>query len=110
MTAEKMTTTATQLIEGFDSNAHQFIAVWRDSSERLAAAARERWDAAFEQAKPQLSAETRKNAQHARKVFSGYYVKSVALATSGAEVAVDTLVQAARTAVDRAATWQQSRA
>lgn len=110
MTAEQITTTATQLIEGFDSNAHQFIAVWRDSSERLATAARERWDTAFEQARPQLSAETRKNAQHARKVFSGYYVKSVALATSGAEVAVDTLVQAARNAVERAATWQQSRA
>ena len=109
MTAEQITTAANQIIDGFDSNAHQFIGIWRDSSERLATAARERWDTAFEQSKDQLTAETRKNAQHARKVFSGYYAKSVDMATAGAEVAVDTLVQAARTAVERAASWQQAR-
>jgi len=107
---EQITTVATQIVDGFDSNAHHFIEVWRDSSERLAAAARQRWDAALKESSPQLTAETRKNAQHARQVFGSYYTKSVDIATSGAEIAVDTVVQAARAAIDRAAAWQPSRA
>lgn len=110
MTSERITAVAIQLIDGFDSNAHQFIEIWRDSSERLGQAAKQRWDAALKQSSPELSAETRRNAAHAQKVFAGYYNKAVALGTSGTEVAVDTLVQAARTAVERAAAWRQARA
>ena len=101
---------ANQWIDGFDSTAHQVIGAWREGGERLGQAARERWDSAFKQSSPELSAETRRNAAHARKVFAGYYNKGVALSTGGAEVAVDTIVQSARTAIERAATWQQSRA
>lgn len=101
---------AHQWIDGFDSTAHQVIGAWREGGERLGQVARQRWDAAFRQSSPELSAETRRNAAHARKVFAGYYNKGVALSSSGAEVAVDTIVQTARTAVERAATWQQSRA
>ncbi len=101
---------ANQWIDGFDTTAHQVIGAWREGGERLGQVARDRWDSAFQQSSPELSAETRRNAARARKVFAGYYTKGVALSASGAEVAVDTLVQTARTAVDRAATWQQSRA
>jgi hypothetical protein len=104
------TTVATQLIDGFDHTAHQAIGLYRDGGERLAAAAKQRWDAALKESGPQLTAETRKNAIHAQKVFGGYYAKGIEMAASGAEVAVDTLVQAARGAVQRAATWQQTRA
>lgn len=110
MTSERIAAVATQLIDGFDSNAHQFIDAWRDGSARLGQAAKQRWDTALKQSSPELSAETRRNAVHAQKVFAGYYNKAVALGTSGAEVTIDTLVQAARAAVERAATWQQSRA
>lgn len=110
MTSERITAAATQLIDGFDTNAHEFIVLWRDSSERLGQAAKQRWDAALKQSSPELSAETRRNAVHAQKVFAGYYNKAVALGTSGAEVAVDTLVQVARGAIERAAAWQQARA
>ena len=110
MTAERITAVATQLVDGFDSTAHQFIDAWRDSSERLGTAAKQRWDAALKESSPELSAETRRNATHAQKVFAGYYTKAVALGTSGAEVAVDTLVQVARTAIERTAAWQASRA
>lgn len=109
MTSEQITTVANQLIDGFDSNAHQFIDAWRDGSERLGSAAKQRWNAALKESSPQLSAETRRNAVHAQKVFAGYYSKAVDLGTGGAEVAVDTLVQAARTALERAAAWQQAR-
>lgn len=110
MNTEQISTVATQLIDGFDTTAHKAIGFWREGGERLGALARERWDVAFEESKPQLSAETRRNATHARNVFAGYYSKGLNLSTSGAEVAVDTMVQAARQAVDRAMAWQQSRA
>ena len=106
MNSTHITAAAHQWIDGFDNGAHQAIVLWRDGADRLASAARARWDTAFREASPELSAETRKNATHARKVFAGYYNKGVSLSQSGAEVAVDTLVQAARTAVDRAASWQ----
>ena len=110
MTAEQITTAANQFIDGFDTNAHTLIELRRDGSERLGNVARERWDAAFKESSPELSAETRRNAQHARKVLGGYYTKAVTLTASGAEVAVDTMSQAARTAVERAAAWHQARA
>jgi hypothetical protein len=106
----QFTSVASQWIDGFDTGAQRAIGAWRDGNERLGQVARERWDAALKQSSPQLSAETRRNAAHARKVFAVYYSKGVELSATGAEVAVGTLVQAARTAVDRAATWQQSRA
>ena len=40
---------------------------------------------------------------HAREVLAGVYAKGVVLSASGAEAAVDTLVEAARAAVDRVA-------
>jgi hypothetical protein len=101
---------ADKVIDGFDTTAHHLIDAWRDGSERIASAAQERWDSAFEASKPQLSAETRKNATHARKVIGGYYTKGTQLAAGGAAVAVDTMVQAARVAVERAASWPQARA
>ena len=110
MNSTPITTVATHLIDGFDNTAHTLLDAWRDGHERLGAAAKERWDTAFEQSKPQLTAETRKNATHAQKVFAGYYNRGFELAAGGATVAVDTVVQAARVAVERAANWQQARA
>lgn len=103
-------TLAAQAIDGFDSTAHLAIEAWREGGERLGQFAGQRWDTAFKQSSPKLSAETRRNAKHARDVFAGYYNKGLALGTSGAEVAVQTVVQAARGAVDQAAAWQARRA
>lgn len=108
MNTQSLDSTARQWIAGFDSNAHRAIAAWREGGERLGGLARERWDAAFAEARPKLSPETRRNATHARDVFAGLYAKGVVLSASGAEAAVDTLVQAARAAVDRAGTGRPS--
>ena len=54
------------------------------------------------QASPQLSEETRKNATHARKVIGGYYTRGINLTAGGAQTAVDTLVQFAGSALQRA--------
>lgn len=110
MTSAQFTTVASQLIDGFDAAAHHAIEAWRDGSERLGTAAKQRWDAALKQSSAQLDAETRRNAMHARKVIGGYYTRSVELSVSGAAVAVDTLVQAARVALKRAGEWQGTRA
>ena len=103
MNKQALDSTARQWIAGFDSNAHRAIAAWREGGERLGGLARDRWDVAFAQAKPRLSAESRRNASHARDVFAGIYARGVVLSAKGAETAVDTLVEAARAAVDRAA-------
>ena len=117
MNTNHISTVAIQLVDGFDNTAHKAIDAWRDGAERLAQVTRERWDTAFKEASPQLSAETRRNATNARKVLGGYYFKGIELSTSGAEVAIDTVVQAARVAIERtgealerAGNWQQTRA
>ena len=110
MNTSQFNTAATQWVDGFGNAAHTAIGAWREGGDRLGELARARWDAAFKEASPELSAETRRNATNARKVIGGYYTKGVALSASGAEVAVDTVVQAARDALERAANWQQTRA
>ncbi len=110
MNANQFNSAATQWVDGFGSVAHTAIGAWREGGNRLGDFTRARWDAAFTEASPKLSAETRRNAANARKVIGGYYTKGVALSASGAEVAVDTIVQAARQGLERAASWQQTRA
>lgn len=110
MNTAQLTQAAETLIAGFDTTAHQLIGLYRDGSDKLGQAARQRWDSAWKESSPQLSAETRRNAQHARKVFAGYYTRGVALSAAGAEIAVATLVLAARTGVQRASEWNAARA
>ena len=107
MNANQITHAASQLIDGFDATARTLIGAWREGGERLGEAARRRWEAALKESSPELTAETRRNAQHARKVFGGYYSKGIALSAGGAEVAVQTVVQVARAALARAAAGQQ---
>jgi hypothetical protein len=109
MNTQPFSKTAATAIETFGTTAHTAIDAYREGSERLGQFAGQRWNHAFRKASPQLSAETRKNATHARKVFAGYYSRGVQLSASGAEVAVDTVVQAAATAVERAAAYAAAR-
>lgn len=110
MNTVHLSATAAQLIDGFDTHAHKAIGLWREGGDRLGELARARWDHAFAQSKPKLSPETQHNATRAQQAFAGYYARGVSLSASGAKVAVGSVVQAARVAVERAAAWQQSRA
>jgi hypothetical protein len=110
MNTQHITQVATQVVDGFDTTAHTVIDAWLQGGERLGEIAKQRWDAALKQSSAQLDAETKKNAQHARAVFGGYYTRGVKMSASGATVAVDTMVQVARTAIERAASWPQARA
>lgn len=109
MNTKQFSKSAAQAIDVFGATAHGAINAYREGGERLGQLAGQRWNKAFRQASPQLSAETRKNAAHARKVFAGYYARGVQLSASGAEAAVDTVVQAAATAVERAAAYAAAR-
>jgi hypothetical protein len=93
--------TAQQWIAGFDQAAHRAIAGWRTGAGRLGEFAGQRWDSAFAESSPKLSAETRRNATHLRKVVAGYYASGVDLSAGGAERAVSTLVEAAQAAAGR---------
>ena len=108
MNTTTFTTACTSALEAFGATAHGAIDAYRTGGERLGEFAAERWDRAFEQARPQLSAETRRNAANARKVFARYYRRGLAVSSSGAAVAVDTLVEAGASALDRAEGFARS--
>jgi hypothetical protein len=110
MTTTEFSSAAANVIEAFGTTAHSAINAYREGGERLGEVAGQRWTSAFRKASPKLNAETRKNAARARKVLGGYYAKGLDLSAGGAEAAVDTLVQVAGTAVERACTFAQARA
>ena len=110
MTSTNFSAAAANVIDAFGTTAHSAIDAYREGGQRLGELAGQRWTSAFRKASPKLTAETRKNAAHAKKVIGGYYTKGVQLSASGAEVAVETVVQVASTAVERACAFAQQRA
>jgi hypothetical protein len=107
--ASPFTTSTVRFVEAFGTTAHSAIDAWRAGGERLGRVAAHRWDSAFEQARPHLSAETRRDAANARKVAARYWRQGLHVSTSGADAAVDALVQAAGTALERAEALRRSR-
>lgn len=105
-----ITTTAAQLVEAFDATAQTAIDAYRAGGDRLGSFAATQWDSALRKASPQLSAETRRNAANARKVFARYWRQGLSVSATGAEAAVGTIVQAAGLAIERAESLQQRRA
>ncbi|MBI2770180.1 MAG: hypothetical protein HYX47_11185 [Burkholderiales bacterium] len=110
MNTSQFSTAATSAIDAFDSTARTLIDSYRDGGERLGDALAQRWNAALKESAPQLKPEVRKNAAHAQKVVAGYYSKGLQLSASGAEVAVNTMVQVATVAVGRAAALAEAAA
>ena len=110
MDKHEITAATTAAFGRFGDAAHGAITLYREGGERLARAAGERWDLAFERAKPQLSAETRKNATHAKKVFARYYDRALSLSADGAGIAVDTFVGAAIAGIERVAGYTPAKA
>jgi len=108
MDKQEFTQATTAALGRFGNFAHKAIEMYREGSERLAALAGERWDIAFEQAKPQLDAETRKNARHAKDVFSRYYTRAVAMSADGATVCVDTVVGVSISGIERVAAYKHA--
>ena len=110
MNDTRITTTAARFVEAFGIHAHGAIDSCVAGGERLGDIAAGRWDIAFEQARPRLSAETRRNAANARKVFGRYYRRGLQRSGEGAGRAVDALVQVAGSAIERAQALRSARA
>jgi hypothetical protein len=109
MNTNALSATATDLVAKFGNTAHQAIGAWREGGERLAGTLEQRWKTALKETSPKLTPETRRNAARAQQAFSAYYAKGLNLSADGAMVVVDTLVGATVTAIERAATFAQSR-
>jgi len=108
MDTTRFSATATDLVGKFGNAAHSAIGLYREGGERLAETLDQRWKAALKESSSQLTAETRKNANHAHQVFNGYFTKGVALSADGAVVVVDTLVGATVAAIERTAAFAQA--
>lgn len=96
-------------IEALGSTAHSAIGAWSTGGETLGTMADRRWKKSFADASPRLSAETRRNAAHARKVIGGYYARGLKQSVGGAASVVDAVVAAAAGAVDRVEALSTSR-
>lgn len=105
-TAPNIAQVATQAIDIITlagQSAHKAISLYRQGGERLLNATEQSWNRALKASSAELTAETRKNASHAQKVFSGYCAKGLAMSADGATVVVDTLVGAALNTARKAA-------
>ena len=96
-----------ELAAGVGNAAHQVIWAYRLGGEWIGELAAARWDKAFKESSPKLSAETRENATHARDVFGGYYSRGLALSVGGAEAVVDTVVGATVAAAQRVSSYSR---
>ena len=108
MNTSSIKAAALTTIEAFDSTAKTLIESYRAGGERLGQTITQRWDAALKESAPQLKPEVRKNAVHAQKVVGGYCARGVELSATGAEVAVNTMVQLATAAVERTVAFAES--
>ena len=102
MTAKNLSTVATELIETSGKTAHNVIKAYRAGGERVVSLIEQRWNSALRQSRPELSAETARNASAAQLAFSVYYTKGLMLTTDGAEYVVKQLVNLAGAGVERA--------
>jgi hypothetical protein len=107
---DNFTAAAKAGIANFGTAAHKAIDLYREGGERLGTVAGERWDTAFQEARKELDADTRKNAKHARDVFAKYYGRGLALSADGAGVAVDTVVGAWIAGIERIGTFKHAKA
>jgi hypothetical protein len=102
MSQSDFSATATIVVRAFDTTARGAIEACRLGGARLGDLAAQQWERAFEQARPRLSPETRRNATRTRKAVARYYRQGLSVSTTGAEAVVETLVQAAGLAIERA--------
>ena len=108
MDTHTISTAAIDLVGRFGHGAHRVIGLYREGGERASTTLDRRWNTAFEQARPRLTAETRKNAVRAKNAFTSFYSKTLTVSAGGAEVAVDTFVGAAVSAIIRASEFAEA--
>ncbi len=103
MTAKNLSTVTTELIATSGKTASNVIKAYRAGGELMADMLNQRWNRAMRQSRPELSAETAKNAAAARSAFTTYYTRGLDITSEGAQQVVKQIVRAAEAGVERAA-------
>lgn len=101
MSTAQLSLVATDLIESYGHTAQHAIAAYRAGGEHIVHALEQRWNAALEQSRTQLTAEVARNATAAQQALSGYTAKSLIATTDGAQMVVNQLVKLASSGVWR---------
>ncbi len=103
MSAKKLSTVATDVIESTGNTAKNVINAYRVGGERVVGLLEQRWNRALQESRAQLTAETAKNAAAAQQAFSGYTTKGLTVTTNSAQGVVKQMVKLAEAGVQRAA-------
>ncbi len=103
MTAKNLSTVTTELIATSGKTASNVIKAYRAGGELMADMLNQRWNRAMRQSRPELSAETAKNAAAARSAFTTYYTRGLDITSEGAQQVVKQIVRVAEAGVERAA-------
>lgn len=103
MSANNLSTVASNLIESYGNTAKNVIDAYRAGGERVVSLLEQRWNRALEESRPQLTAETVENASAAQLAFSACYAKGLTLTTNGAQHVVSQLVKVLEGGVERVA-------
>lgn len=103
MQATNLSIITNDLIASYGNTAKNVIQAYRAGGDRMVDFLEQRWDSAFQESSPQLTAEVRKNALNAQKVLGSYYAKGVAMTTEGAESVVDKFIKFAADGIEQVA-------
>ncbi len=103
MSARKLSTVTTDVIESYGNTAKNVIHAYRAGGERVAGLLEKGWDRALKESRSQLAEGVARNASAAQQVLNGYYTKGLTLTSDGAEQVVDQMVKLAGTGVQRVA-------
>ncbi len=103
MSAKNLSTVAVDLIEAYGNTAKNVIKAYRVGGEHMVDLLEKRWNKAMRQSRTELTAETAKNANAAKSVFSAYYLKGLNVTSDGAQQVVNQLVKVAEAGVERVA-------
>lgn len=103
MSAKKLSTVATDVIESYGNTAKNVIHAYRAGGERVAGLLEKGWDRALKESRSQLAEGVARNANAAQQVLNGYYTKGLTLTSDGAQQVVDQMVKLAGTGVQRVA-------
>jgi phytoene dehydrogenase-like protein len=103
MSAKNLSTVANELIATSGKTASNVIKAYRAGGELMVDMLNQRWNRAMRQSRPELSAETAKNAAAARSAFTSYYTQGLDVTAEGAQQVVKQIVKVAEAGVERAA-------
>lgn len=103
MSAKKLSTVTTDVIESYGNTAKNVIHAYRAGGERVANLLEKGWDRALKESRSQLAEGVARNASSAQQVLNGYYTKGLTLTSDGAEQVVDQMVKLAGSGVQRVA-------